>query len=108
MRQLKKKSGTESVNDSSSIPRISTPSPCHTQSPSQQGPEALSQPQGHETPPQQGQGQQPKYAQAEEKKLLDPFLMFGNILLRMKMVGLIVSTIMHYVQQLVLSMEPLT
>ena len=45
MRQLEKKSGTESVNDSSSIPPISTPSPCHTQSPSQQGPEALSQPQ---------------------------------------------------------------
>ncbi|KAG5061801.1 hypothetical protein JHK85_002984 [Glycine max] len=72
MRQLKKKSGTESVNDSSSIPRISTPSPCHTQSPSQQGPEALSQPQGHETPPQQGQGQQPKYAQVEEKKVVSP------------------------------------
>ena len=34
-------------------------SPYHTQSPSQQGTKAPSQPQGHETPPQQGLGQQP-------------------------------------------------
>ena len=39
---------------------------------------------------QQGQGQ-PEYAQAQvrkKKKLLDPLLMFVNILLRRKMVGL--------------------
>ena len=63
MRQLEKKSGTASVNDPSPMPPISTHSPCHTQSPSQQGTKAPSQPQGHETPPQQGQGQ-PEYAQA--------------------------------------------
>ena len=68
------------------------------------------QPQGHEIPPQQGQGQQPESAQAEvrKKKLLVPLLMFGNILLRKKMAKLIVSIVMHHMQQLVLSMEPLT
>ena len=75
MRQLEKKSGTGSVNDSSPIPPISTPSPCHTQSPSQQGTKAHSQPQEHETPPQQGQGQQLESAQAEARKksYLTPF-----------------------------------
>jgi len=40
MRQWEKKSGTGNVNDSSPIPPISIPSPCHTQSPSHQGTEA--------------------------------------------------------------------
>jgi len=110
MRQLEKKSGTRSVNYSSPITSIRTLSPCHTKSPSQQGTRAPSQPQGHETPPQQGQGQQPESTQAKvrKKKLLDPLLMFRNILLRKKVVGLIVNTIILHMQQLVLYMEPLT
>ena len=35
---------------------------------SNQKTKAPSQPQGHETPPQQGQGQQPESAQAEIRK----------------------------------------
>jgi len=45
--------------------------PLHSMSysnPSQQGTKASSQPQGHETPPQQGQGQQPESTQAELRK----------------------------------------
>ena len=108
---MEKKNVTWSFNDSSPIPPIGTPSSCHTSSPSQQGTKAPSQPQGHETPPQQGQGQQTEFAQAEvrtRKKLLDSLLMFGNILLKIDMVGLVVSTVMHHMQQQVLSMKPLT
>ena len=47
MRQLEKKSGIGSLNDSSPIPPICTPSPCNTQNPSQQVTKAPSQPQGH-------------------------------------------------------------
>ena len=58
---MEKKNVTWSFNDSSPIPPIGTPSSCHTSSPSQQGTKAPSQPQGHETPPQQGQGQQTEF-----------------------------------------------
>ena len=66
MRQLEKKSSQWLI--SNSIPPISTHSPCHIESPPQQRTKALSQPQGHETPPQQGQGQQPESAQPDVRR----------------------------------------
>ena len=66
-------------------------------------------PTEHGTPPQQGQGQKHESAQeVRKKKTARPPSNVCNILLRRKMVGLIVSTVMHYMQQLVLSMEHLT
>ena len=65
---MEKKSGTGSVNDPSLIPPISTPSPCHTPTLPQQRTKAPSESQGHETPPQWGQGQQPESAQANVRK----------------------------------------
>lgn len=44
----------------------------------------------------------------KKKKTARPPSNVCNILLRRKMVGLIVSTVMHHMQQLVLSMEHLT